>query len=81
MCIRRLQEQLCRKAATFLCTEMNFRQIQFSETQKATIRQEKGRGVENPGGKEVSWALYRRVVSPAQPTSVTMTPNNKAVKR
>src|SRR5215217_6036239 len=33
------------------------REGSFSETQKA-IRQEKGRGVENPGGK-VCWALYR----------------------
>jgi hypothetical protein len=32
----------------------------FSETKKA-IREEKGRGVENPGGK-VSWALYWRDV-------------------
>src|SRR5215217_4309986 len=39
----------------------------------------KGRGVENPGGK-VSWALHRRGVSLAQSTTVTMTPNNKAVK-
>src|SRR5215204_7567226 len=52
-----------------------FRQILFSETRGY----EKSRGVENPGGK-VSWALHRRGVSLAKPTTVTMTPHNKAVK-
>jgi hypothetical protein len=45
---------------------------------KATS-QEKGRGVENPGGK-VSWAVNRRAVPCPAYSTVTMTPNNKAVK-
>src|SRR5215203_1182994 len=58
------------------------REASFSETQKA-IRQEKGRGSrENPGGK-VSWAMYWRGVIFSCPaySTVTMTSNNKAVKR
>src|SRR5215218_5249286 len=57
------------------------REASFSETQKA-IRQEKGRGVENPGGK-VSWAMYWRgvIVSCPAYSTVTMTSNYKAVKR
>src|SRR5215203_1694682 len=58
------------------------REASFSETQKA-IRQEKGRDSrENPGGK-VSWAMYWRGVIFSCPaySTVTMTSNNKAVKR
>src|SRR5829696_3759606 len=42
---------------------------------------EKSRGVENPGGK-ASWTLYRRKSFASCPaySTVTMPPNNKAVK-
>jgi hypothetical protein len=42
---------------------------------------EKGRGVENLGGKS-GWAFIGGgiIIVPAQPTTVTMTVNNKAVK-
>jgi hypothetical protein len=46
------------------------------------VRPEKGRGVENPGGKS-GWACPVGggvIVLLAQPTTVTMTVNNKAVK-
>jgi hypothetical protein len=47
-----------------LCSP-NCREEFFSETQKA-IREEKGRGVENPGGK-VSWTLCRGRLIPSCP--------------